>query len=318
MKKKVLCAMSSGVDSSVMTYLLKREGNFEVSGAFMKLSSGKEAIKAEKKARNIAKKINIPFYVFDFREEFEKDIIRYFVESYKKGVTPNPCVVCNKKIKFGLLLKKAKELKMHFIATGHYASIKSDNNLLEIVRGKDKNKDQSYFLWRLNQKQLSSILFPLGGFKKEEVRKIAKKIHLSTIISKESQDICFIEKSINVFLKKKLKNRPGKIVDLKGDVLGKHDGLWFYTIGQRKGINLSGGPFYVLEKNLKKNYLVVTNNEKDLYKKEIELKKVNWISGKEPILPINRWIIAGIIVIIAIAGLASYYFIRKRKESNHS
>ena len=117
--------------------------------------------------------------------------------------------------------------------------------------------------------------------------KIAKKIHLSTIISKESQDICFIEKSINVFLKKKLKNRPGKIVDLKGDVLGKHDGLWFYTIGQRKGINLSGGPFYVLEKNLKKNYLVVTNNEKDLYKKEIELKKVNWISGKEPILPIN-------------------------------
>ena len=287
MKKKVLCAMSGGVDSSVMAYLLKKEGVFEVFGAFMKLSSGKEEIKAERTARDIAKKINIPFYVFDFRKEFEKDIIKYFVESYKKGVTPNPCVVCNKKIKFGLFLKEAKKLKMNFIATGHYASIKKKNNLLEIVRGKDKKKDQSYFLWRLNQAQLKSSLLPLGNFKKEEVKKIAKKIHLTKMINKESQDLCFIEKSIGVFLKMKLKNKPGKIVNLNGDVLGGHNGLWLYTIGQRKGINLSGGPFYVLEKNLKKNYLIVTKNEKSLSKKNLELKKVNWVSGKEPALPIN-------------------------------
>jgi len=287
MRKKVLCAMSGGVDSSVMTHLLNKEGELEVSGAFMRLSSGKKTIEAEKKVRSIAKRINIPFYVFDFRKEFEKEIIKYFVESYKKGVTPNPCVVCNKKMKFGLFLKEAKKLKMDFVATGHYASIKSRNNFLEIVRGKDNDKDQSYFLWQLNQKQLKSILLPLGSYKKEKVKKISKQIKLTPIISKESQDLCFIENSISAFLKKKLKNRPGKIVNLKGNVLGKHDGLWFYTIGQRKGINLSGGPFYVLKKNLKKNQLIVTKDEKELFKKELKLEKINWISGKKPILPIN-------------------------------
>ena len=287
MKKKVLCAMSGGVDSSVMTYLLKKESDFEVSGAFMKLSSGKKTIEAEKKAKSIAKKIGVPFYVFDFRKEFEKEIIKYFIESYKKGITPNPCVVCNKKMKFGYFLKAAKKLKMDFIATGHYASIKDNNGSLEIIRGKDKNKDQSYFLWQLNQKQLKSVLLPLGDFRKEEVKKISKKNNLEAIINEESQDLCFIEKSISIFLKKKLKNRSGKIVDLDGNILGKHDGLWFYTIGQRKGINLPSGPFYVFRKDLKKNYLVVTKNEKDLYRKETELKKVNWISGKKPVLPIN-------------------------------
>ena len=286
MRKKVLCAMSGGVDSSTMTYLLKREDIFEVSGAFMRLSSGKRAIEAEKKARSTAKKINIPFYVFDFRKEFEKEIIKYFVESYKKGITPNPCVVCNKKIKFGIFLKEAKKLKMDFIAMGHYASIKKSNNLLEIVRGKDKSKDQSYFLWRLNQKQLKSILLPLGNFKKKEIKKIAKNACL-TVVNRESQDLCFVERSIGLFLKKRLKNRLGKIADLKGNVLGKHNGLWFYTIGQRKGINLSGGPFYVFKKNLKKNYLIVTKNKKDLCKRKIRLKEINWISGKKPALPIN-------------------------------
>ncbi len=158
---------------------------------------------------------------------------------------------------------------------------------MEVLRGKDENKDQSYFLWKLNQEQLKSILLPLGDFKKEEVKKIAKQIDLSAIISKESQDLCFVERTIGDFLKEKLKNKPGKIIDLDGNVIGTHDGLWFYTIGQRKGINLSGGPFYVLERNLRKNYLIVTKNEKDLQKKEIELKDINWISGKEPVSPIR-------------------------------
>ena len=287
MKKKVLCAISGGVDSSVMTHLLRKEDKLEVFGAFMRLSSGKKMIEAEKRAKNVAKKINIPFYVFDFRKKFEKEIIKYFVESYKKGITPNPCVVCNKKIKFDLFWKEAKKLKMDFIATGHYAFIKKQNNLLEIKRGKDEGKDQSYFLWQLNQKQLGSILLPLGNYKKEEVKKISKQIGLADTISKESQDLCFVESSIGHFLKKKLKKRSGKIVNLRGDVLGEHDGLWFYTIGQRKGINLSSGPFYVFKKNLKKNYLVVTKNEKDLHKKVLRLKRVNWISGKEPVLPIS-------------------------------
>ena len=279
--------MSGGVDSSVMAYLLKKEGKFEVSGAFMRLSSGKKSVEAEMKARNIAKKLDVSFYAFDFRKEFKEEVIKYFVESFKKGITPNPCVVCNKKIKFGLFLKKAKKLGLDYIATGHYASVKNKNNILEVLRGKDENKDQSYFLWKLNQEQLKSILLPLGDFKKEEVKKTAKQINLSAIISKESQDLCFIEKTIGDFLKEKLENKPGKIIDLDGNVIGEHNGLWFYTIGQRKGISLSGGPFYVLERNLRKNYLVVTKNEKDLQKKEIELKDINWISGKEPVLPIK-------------------------------
>jgi len=287
MKKKVLCAMSSGVDSSVMTYLLTKKKEFIISGAFMKLSSGKDMIDAEKRARNIAKKIDVPFYVFDFKKEFEEEVIKYFVESYKKGITPNPCVVCNKKIKFGLFLKEAKKLKMDFVAMGHYAYVKNKNNFLEVVRGKDETKDQSYFLWQLNQNQLKSILLPLGGFKKEEIKKIAKQINLSTIINKESQNLCFINESIGSFLEGSLKNKPGKIINSKGDVLGRHDGLWFYTIGQRKGINLSGGPFYVLKKDLKKNYLIVTKDEEALRNKEIKLKNINWISGTEPILPIN-------------------------------
>jgi tRNA-specific 2-thiouridylase len=236
------------------------------------------------------------------------------LKEYKAGNTPNPCVLCNKEIKFGLLLERALSLDADFVATGHYARKKEirENSCLNscrfaILRAKDKNKDQSYFLWMLNQEQLKRILFPIGNYKREEVEKLAKEFKLPVLKAKKSVEICFIEKTVNEFLKKYLKKKSGLIVEkISGKnqkkhsnilqnvrtldgyrILGKHEGLWFYTIGQRKGIGLSGGPFWVLEKDLEKNLLIVTRNEKDLLKGELFCKNVNWISGREPKLPLK-------------------------------
>lgn len=296
--KKVVVAMSGGIDSSVAAALLKRAG-FDVVGVFMKFwSEPKEdglvraynrccSPEAEVRARKVAKILKIPFYVFDFSKEFKKKIVDYFLEGYKKGITPNPCVVCNKEIKFGLLLEKGLKLGADFVATGHYAKIKEDKNGFHLLRGKDKEKDQSYFLWMLNQDQLKRILFPIGDHTRAEVENLARKFKLPVLKAKKSVEICFVQTTINDFLKKYLKEKPGKIVDIKGKVLGEHKGLWFYTIGQRKGILLSGGPYYVLDKDLKRNLLIVTPNEKDLYKKELVVKNVNWILRENPKLPLE-------------------------------
>jgi tRNA-specific 2-thiouridylase len=314
--QKVIVAMSGGIDSSVAAALLKRAG-FDIIGVFMKFWTEPEkngligawnkccSPEAEKRARKVAKNLKIPFYVFNFEKEFKKRIVDYFLKGYKEGITPNPCVVCNKEIKFGLLLEKALALNADFVATGHYArKIQNpkgarqggraagglESEILKLYKGRDKEKDQSYFLWQLNQKRLRHILFPVGNYTKTQVKKLAKKFKLPVFISREipeSQEICFIQTTINDFLKRHLKLKPGQIVDTKGKILGQHQGLAFYTIGQRKGIKLSGGPYYVLDKKLKKNLLIVTKNEKDLYKKELIVKKVNWISGKEPKLPLR-------------------------------
>jgi tRNA-specific 2-thiouridylase len=338
-KNKILVAMSGGIDSSVAAALLKKAG-FNVIGVFMKFwaDSQKNSLEvsnrccsseAENRARKVAKILKIPFYIFDFSQEFKKRIVDYFLKEHKIGNTPNPCVVCNNEIKFGLLLEKALNLGADFVATGHYARLRqSDSNLpmtselseysehsnvnLDhsdriLLRAKDKNKDQSYFLWMLKQGQLKKILFPIGDYTREEVERLARKFKLPVLEAKKSVEICFIEKTVNEFLRKYLKEKPGLIVEKiskKGQkkhsnilqsvraldgyrILGKHKGLWFYTIGQRKGIGLSGGPFWVLEKDLKKNLLIVTRNEKDLLKKELFCKDVNWISGKEPKLPLK-------------------------------
>jgi tRNA-specific 2-thiouridylase len=305
--KKVICAMSGGVDSSVAAALLKRAG-FDVIGIFMKFwkprinaDSGADlrgynrccSPEAEIRARKVAKILKIPFYVFDFSKEFKERIVDYFLEGYKKGITPNPCVVCNKEIKFGLLLEKALKLGADFVATGHYARKEirenscSNSCRFAILRAKDKEKDQSYFLWMLNQKQLKRILFPIGDLTRNEVENLARKFRLPVLRARKSVEICFIQTTINDFLKKYLKEKPGKIIDTQGKILGEHKGLWFYTIGQRKGILLSSGPYFVLDKDLKKNVLIVTKNERDLYKKELVCKNVNWISGKEPKLPLK-------------------------------
>ncbi|MBU4204966.1 tRNA 2-thiouridine(34) synthase MnmA [Patescibacteria group bacterium] len=314
LSRRVIIAMSGGVDSSVAAALLKRAG-FDVVGVHMKFwSEGKKSgnkcctPESEKRARQVAKKLSIPFYVFNFEKEFKKRIVDYFLKTEKQGKTPNPCVICNKEIKFGLLLEKALKLNADFIATGHYARSQLSGAEWKLLKGKDKNKDQSYFLWQLNQKQLKHILFPVGNYTKTEVRKLAKKFKLPTANTQESQEVCFINTEIhpvksgragvplkagqfnrvNYFLRKYLKTKPGDIVDTRGKILGKHQGLWFYTIGQRKGIGIAAeNPYYVLRKDIKKNELIITQNKKDLLQKELVVKSVNWISGVKPKLPIK-------------------------------
>lgn len=283
--RKVIVAMSGGIDSSVSAALLKRAG-FDVVGVFMKFwADGPKSVvnrcctlESEKRARLVAEKLDIPFYVFNFEKEFKKKVVDYFLAEYKAGRTPNPCVVCNKEIKFGLLFKKILSLNADYIATGHYARLRQE----KLYKGKDKNKDQSYFLWKLNQKILKHTLFPVGDYAKTEVRKLAKKFNLPVLNIPESQEVCFIQTTTADFLKKYLKSKPGPIVEQvhygASKIIGEHQGLWFYTIGQRKGIGFSKGPFYVLDKDIKKNTLIVTKNEKDLYKKELIVKNVNWAS----------------------------------------
>jgi len=334
MRKKVVVAMSGGLDSSVAAALLKRAGSdelrsssrfanarvFDVIGVFMKFWAEPEkdglvgasnrccSPEAEVRARKVAKILKIPFYVLNFEKEFKKRIVDYFLKEHKGGKTPNPCVVCNKEIKFGLLLERALKLDADFVATGHYARKNelTTNNLqpttYKLLGAKDRNKDQSYFLWMLNQDQLKRILFPIGNYTRKEVKNLAKKFKLPVLKARKSVEICFIKTTIEDFLKKHLKGNLGPVVEprrrtssLRGrqvhygvkKIIGEHRGLWFYTIGQRKGIKLPGGPYWVLDKDLNKNLLIVTKNEKDLYQKELICKNVNWISGKEPNLPLK-------------------------------
>jgi len=286
-------AMSGGIDSSVSAALLKKAG-FDVIGVFMKFWSLADETKIENRccsaesevrARKVAKILGIPFYVFNFGKDFKKKVVDRFLAEYKKGVTPNPCVVCNKEIKFGLLLEKALKLGADFVATGHYVKTKKIGEKIRLFKG--GAKDQSYFLWKLSQKQLRRVFFPVGHYEKEEVRRLAREFRLPFSKVSESQEICFVPRGIDSFLRKYFKPKPGKIVDAQGKILGLHQGLYFYTIGQRKGMNLPGGPYYVLDKDLKKNKLVVTKSEKDLGRKELKVKDANWTSGLEPKLPLS-------------------------------
>ena len=292
--------MSGGIDSSVAAALLKKD-SFDVIGVFMKFWKAPDkygltegwnrccSSESEARARKVAKILKIPFYVLNFEKDFKKRVVDYFLDENKKGLTPNPCVVCNKEVKFGLLLRKALKLKADYIATGHYARLGKNQTrqVYELYKGRDKEKDQSYFLWKLNQKQLKHILFPVGNLTRKEVEKLARKFKLPFSGVKKSQEICFIKTTIEDFLKRYLKTKPGHIVGANGKILGRHEGLCFYTIGQRKGIGFSGGPYYVLDKNLRKNLLTVTKNERDLYKKELIVKNVNWIICREPKLPLK-------------------------------
>lgn len=310
--KKVLVALSGGIDSAVAAVLLKKQG-FDVFGAFMMFHEPKNKninkccfSEAQTRARQIAKKINIPFYVFDLRKDFQKEVINYFLKETKSGFTPNPCVVCNKKIKFGLLLKKALMCGADYLATGHYAKIKIQNikcksqnenlkcKVFKLFKGRDKNKDQSYFLWRLSQNQLSRIIFPLADYTKNEVKKMAERFNLPVLNIPESQEICFIQDKIELFLEKKIKKNWGKILNERNVFLGRHPGIHFFTIGQRKNVVpylenkwKSKGPYFVFKKDKKNNVLFITQDEKKLCKKELIAKNINWICGKTPKMPIK-------------------------------
>src|SRR5665647_306592 len=253
MKKKVVIGMSGGVDSSVAAYLLKEKG-YEVIGIMMKLSpdnpdyeeneGGCCSISAANDARRVADVLDIPFYVMNFKDVFKTNVIDNFIDEYMEGRTPNPCIVCNKKIKFEEFLRKAKALGADYIATGHYAKIEKQEDRYVLKKSEDDKKDQTYALYTLTQEQLSHTLMPCGDYSKPEIRNIAERIGLEVFKKKDSQEICFIPDNDHGSYIKKYSGReikPGNFVNNEGKIMGTHKGIVYYTIGQRKGLGMAVG-----------------------------------------------------------------------------
>lgn len=284
--------MSGGVDSSVTAALLKERG-FDVVGVHLKCYNVDGCAEQDAEdARRAAETLRIPFYVFDMEQEYKDKVVEYMVDGYKKGITPNPDVMCNKEIKFGLFLEKALELGADYVATGHYVRLKKSGKTFRLFSAEDKNKDQSYFLWTLTQKQLKHSLFPVGDYQKSEVRKIARKYKLPNADKKDSQGICFLgQVSLKDFLGNYIPEKTGVVVNTKGEVVGEHKGAYFYTIGQRGGLGIGGQvkPLYVAEKDVKENALLVAeDNDPVLYKKEVDLVGVNLINPIQSLIRANR------------------------------
>jgi len=301
--KRVLVAMSGGVDSSLAAFLLKEKA-FDVIGATMRIWKEGEGAKSlygccgvadVEDARHVAQQLGIPFYVFNLEEEFEREVIQYFCDEYARGRTPNPCILCNEKMKFGSLLRKARELGADYLSTGRYARIEFDGTGKRSIlkKGVDGRKDQSYVLYSLSQEQLSHCLFPLGEFRKEEVRQRALQLGLRVHDKPESQEVCFIhDKSYHPFLQERLKEaiEPGPITNRKGTVLGRHKGIPFYTIGQRKGLGLATGkPLYVVGINRKQNAVIV-GGEQEVYGDTFFVEAVNWVSCERISSSISAWV----------------------------
>ena len=282
--------MSGGVDSSVATYLLKKQG-YDVIGVTMQIWDGVDeengtccSLSAVEDARKVASKLNIPHYIFNFKQSFDKKVVQYFISEYLQGKTPNPCIACNKHIKFDELLKRAIKMDIDYVSTGHYARIekvkKQNKERYILKKAKDKTKDQSYVLYNLTQEQLVRSIFPLGNLKKKKVRKIAKKIGLGVSEKPDSQEICFVEDNdYPRFIQEQTKREfeKGDIVDLEGNVLGQHEGIHKYTVGQRKGIKtVSNEPLYVVRIDTQSNKVVV-GREEDVYTRELIAEDLNWI-----------------------------------------
>ncbi len=294
MSKTVVVGMSGGVDSSVAALLLKRQG-YNVIGLFMlnwEENDENGCCTAEDDytdVRRVCSVLDIPYYTVNFAKEYMDRVFSYFLAEYKAGRTPNPDVLCNREIKFGPFLQEAKRLGADYIATGHYCKIAHENGVHYLQKAKDQNKDQTYFLNQLSQNQLADVLFPLQDMEKPEIRKIALENGLATAKKKDSTGICFIgERNFRNFLRSYLPATKGKILDLSGKEVGEHIGLMYYTLGQRRGLDLGGikgeaegGRWFVVKKDLANNILYVSHgDETPLYSKSCEVSTFNWIPNK--------------------------------------
>jgi len=313
--KTVVVAMSGGVDSSVTAALLVERG-YDVIGMMMRLWSEPAALippvlaegaplegdnrccspEAVADARGVCQKLGIPFYLLNFEADFKKYVVDFFIASYVRGATPNPCLQCNRMVKFGVLLDKARALGADYLATGHYARVRKRDTRFELLRGVDEHKDQSYALSMLSQDQLAHSLFPLGEFTKAETREIAHRFGLRVAEKHESQDLCFVaDGNYRNFLRRQIANHtstetglvPGEIVDQDGHILGSHKGLADFTIGQRKGLGIAiGEPLFVVALDMTHNRVVVGPSEA-LGRRELVAEAVNWIAGDPPEAPIR-------------------------------
>ncbi len=299
MAKDVIVGMSGGVDSAVAAFLLK-EQSYNVQCVFMKnweddddefYCSSEEDYSD---ALQVCDLLNLPLHSVNFSKEYRENVFSYFLTEYKSGRTPNPDVLCNKEIKFKFFLDYALKLSAEKIATGHYAKLKKQNDYYHLMKGVDENKDQSYFLYLLGQKELSKTIFPLGDITKDEVRKIAEQNNFPNHDKKDSTGICFIgERDFKTFLQQYLPAQPGNIVTPEGKIVGKHDGLMYYTLGQRKGIGVGGGhgkteeAWYVVEKNLDRNQLIIGqgHDHPGLYRTEITAGQLHWIIEEPDAFP---------------------------------
>jgi tRNA-specific 2-thiouridylase len=294
-KTRVVVGMSGGVDSSAAAALLLEQG-YEVVGITLKLWPQDCVARAEDKccgpqavmdARAVCHKLGIPYYLIDEAEAFQKQVIAYFAEEYKAGRTPNPCVMCNEKLKFGALLDRARQLGAERVATGHFARLEksADGRRTLLKKGRDARKDQSYFLFSLRQNQLERALFPLGEKTKQDTREVARACQLKTADKEESMEICFVpDKDYGKFLSdaKLVQRHRGDIVDARGQILGQHDGIEFFTIGQRKGLGLSSPkPLYVIELDAARNRVVV-GDDSALERDRFEVERCNWIAFDLP------------------------------------
>ena len=289
MSKKVFVGMSGGVDSSVAAALLVEQG-YDVTGVYMKNWSedlpGMHCPWAEDvaDAKRVAVGLGIDFRVFDFQKEYKQNVVDYMIREYQAGRTPNPDIMCNQEVKFKIFLEASLAAGADYIATGHYARVAHESSSsAKLLRARDDNKDQTYFLYRVTSEALSKTIFPLGDFTKAEVREIAKERGLWTASKKESMGICFVgQVGIREFLSEYVKTAPGNIIDQQtGSVVGKHDGAIFYTLGQRHGLNVGGGlPYYVVGKDMKKNEVYVSRSidNKSLWRKELRLADIHWIN----------------------------------------
>ena len=295
---KALIAMSGGVDSSVAAFLTKEPG-IECIGCTMKLfasadadaSSGKTCctLDSVEDARSVAFRMGIPYYVFNYKDEFREKVIGKFAEDYLRGLTPNPCIECNTHLKFGKLMLRAKELGCDQVVTGHYARVTSDGKKYHLLRGLDASKDQSYVLYTLTQEQLAMLRLPLGELTKTEVRRIAARQGFVNADRPDSQDICFVPDGDYASVIERMTGvlpEPGDFVDTEGNILGQHKGLIRYTQGQRKGLGIAfGEPIFVVSKDIKTNTVVLGKTE-DLMKRRVLIRDVNWISGGAPKSPL--------------------------------